>query len=331
MSWESQNTYFSGQGVLLIAQRNAAGKPQGFVPVGNVSAASIAVETTVEEHKESQTGQRGIDARLQTETNATLSYTLENFNAKNLADALRATPKSVAAGAVAAEAVCVFPGKISSLSSVRVSAVAIAGYTAYTDEITPFDYEVNAEAGSIRWNDGSSVALATAGTAPVAITVGATTQLELTGHGLVVGQSIFLHGFTGADAASLNVGSVTVASVVDVDNITVAIDTTAETITGGLVIVEGAEVNVAYTREAQEIVEALTEGAKDVFVRFEGLNTADENKPVVIEAFRVSVDPLQELALISDTFQQFEVEGSVLADATRPSGTSQYFKVTTLS
>ena len=51
--------YYSGQGVLMIAERDAVtGKPLGFTPVGNVNALSIAVSTSKLEHKESQTGSR---------------------------------------------------------------------------------------------------------------------------------------------------------------------------------------------------------------------------------------------------------------------------------
>jgi hypothetical protein len=40
---------------------------------------------------------------------------------------------------------------------------------------------------------------------------------------------------------------------------------------------------------------------------------------------------LRELALISDTFGQFVLEGTVLKDATRPPGMSAYFQVKKLN
>jgi hypothetical protein len=87
-TWDPANYYFSGQGTVLVGDRTAAGKSAGLVPVGNVSALQIAIATSVLEHKESYSGSRGIDLRLTQETKATLSVTMENFNAYNLALAL---------------------------------------------------------------------------------------------------------------------------------------------------------------------------------------------------------------------------------------------------
>lgn len=69
---------------------------------------------------------------------------------------------------------------------------------------------------------------------------------------------------------------------------------------------------------------ALTEGVAEMAMRFEGLNTAEDNEPVVVEVFKFATDPLKELSLISDNFQQFVLEGSVLADSTKTTG-SKFF------
>lgn len=71
-------------------------------------------------------------------------------------------------------------------------------------------------------------------------------------------------------------------------------------------------------------------------MRFEGLNTAEvdgstgRSSPVVVEVFKFSTDPFQELALIADTVQSFVLEGSVLADGFRTTG-SKYFNVKKLN
>lgn len=82
----------------------------------------------------------------------------------------------------------------------------------------------------------------------------------------------------------------------------------------------------SYDYEAHSVVDTLTQGEEEVFLRFEGLNTAESNAPVVVEVFRIRSDPLKELALISDTVQQFVMEGSALSDATRSSG-SKFYRV----
>ena len=65
-------------------------------------------------------------------------------------------------------------------------------------------------------------------------------------------------------------------------------------------------------------------------MRFEGLNTAEENAPVLVEVFNFLTDPLKELSLISDSVQQFVLEGSVLADSTKTTG-SKFFKTIKLN
>lgn len=247
-TWDAVDHYFSGQGVVLLAERDPAnGKPKGFVSVGNVSALALSVATSVLEHKESHTGQRGTDLRLTTETKVTLSMTMENFIAENLARVSRGQTTKVATGSATGEALKFYPGMVVPLAHIKVSAVVINN--AGTPLVEGTDYEVNEEAGSIKF-------------APV------------------------------------------VAS-----------------------LVEGAALTANYTYADQFRVDALTAGAKELYMRFEGLNTAEENAPVVVEVFKFSTDPFQELALIADTVQSFVLEGSVLADGFRTTG-SKYFNVT---
>jgi formyltetrahydrofolate synthetase len=101
----------------------------------------------------------------------------------------------------------------------------------------------------------------------------------------------------------------------------------ASTITG---VTDGDALTVSYSYAAQTKVDALTEGAKELYMRFEGLNTAEGNDPVVVEVFKFLTDPLKELALISDAIQQFTLEGSVLADPTKTTG-SKFFNARKLN
>jgi hypothetical protein len=260
-TWDVESDYYSGQGVVLIGDRDAAtGKPTGLIPVGNVSDLKISIATSVIEHKESSSGQRGIDLRLTTELKATVSITMESFNSENLATVLRGT-KTVKAGAsVSAETHDAYLGKVVALDYMKVSAVVvkkgITTLTAYTDGMADgdWDYKLNAEAGSL------------------------------------------------------------------------LIATTPDTV--GLV--DEDEISVAYTYAAQNVVDSLTSAASEKYLRFEGLNTADGNDPVVVEIFRFLTDPLKELALISDGIGQFVLEGSALFDTLQPTG-SKYFKAKILS
>ena len=52
----------------------------------------------------------------------------------------------------------------------------------------------------------------------------------------------------------------------------------------------------------------------------EGLNTADGNREVVIDLYRVAINPAKELSIITDELLKFELSGQVLADLTKPVG-----------
>jgi hypothetical protein len=94
-----ESQYFSGQGVLFLAERNATtGLPKTFNSVGNVSALSLGLETTDFDHKESQTGSRSIDLTLVQELNASLVMTLESIDRENLTLGLFGTGTDVALG-----------------------------------------------------------------------------------------------------------------------------------------------------------------------------------------------------------------------------------------
>ena len=62
----------------------------------------------------------------------------------------------------------------------------------------------------------------------------------------------------------------------------------------------------------------FTQPLPERFLRLEGLNTAQGNAKVLVELYRVAFDPLKELNLISDEYNKFELEGSLLADNTKP-------------
>lgn len=91
-------------------------------------------------------------------------------------------------------------------------------------------------------------------------------------------------------------------------------------------ITDAAALLVSYTYFDYDQVLALNQGIKAYALRFEGLNTADTNKPVVVQVHKIEADPLQELALINDEIGQMAISGSILADTTKDAATeSQFF------
>lgn len=255
MSWDVQSHYFSGQGVVLMGDMDANGFPTGLLPVGNIATLTLNIGTSVLEHKETQTGQRGTDKRMTTETSCGVSMGMESWDASNLSVALRATSAKFASGSVVGEANKVYLGKIMPLKFAKVSSVIIkegattlVAYTAGMD-VGDWDYILNAEAGSIKWADTPASAL-----------------------------------------------------------------------------VDGDDVTVDYTRAAQSVVQPLVNSGTEKFLRFEGLNTADELKPVIVEIFRFVADPLKTLDLINNEIAKFPLEASALMDSRRPAGESKFFR-----
>lgn len=246
---QTDSQYFSGQGVLLLAERTAGGLPTGFRPVGNVSALTLGISTTVYQHKESQSGVRAVDLEIIQEIAANVSMTMESLNEDNLALALYGTATIVASGTVAAAySVWGYHDLWSNLNHVNVSSLVIQDNTDTTTYVSGTDYLTNEAAGSFK---------------------------------------------------TLSTGS----------------------------IGDGEELHVTYDYAAQEEIQGLISGSAPIrWARFEGLNTADGDNPVVVDVFKLSVQPLQELALINDEIAQMTVEAKALSDATKVTG-SKFFRI----
>lgn len=333
MAWDNTDYFFSGQGVVLIGDRDSSGNPAGLIPIGNVSELKLSISTSVLEHKESKTGQRATDFRLTTETKGALSMTVENFNSVNLAAALRGTATPKASATVSNEAVKGYFGKVLPLNHMLISAVTVTNgatpLVAYTNTSTPWDYKINAEGGSIMLNDGSAQALASLtadGAAVSGVTVGTTTTITMT-HAAKVGDWVAFDGFTGADAALLNDKAHRIVEVTGTSSFKVATDTAGKTITVGTAeaTFDGVALEVDYTYQSQYLVDPMVLGSPEKWLRFEGLNTADNNASVVVDIFRFLADPLKELSFISDGLNNFVLEGNMLADSGRTSG-SKFFR-----
>ena len=87
----------------------------------------------------------------------------------------------------------------------------------------------------------------------------------------------------------------------------------------GGAIAEGQEVEANYTSGAYETVAAFAQPNIEYWLRFNGLNTAEENNPVVIDCFKVRFAPAQDVPMINDDdFATYQQSGDCLFDATQP-------------
>lgn len=163
-----QQFYYSGQGNVMIADRDANGDPLGFKLMGNICVLTIGAETTAFEHKECITGQRAIDLRIVTEINVTVSLEVESLTADNLALAFFGNQTAVTAGSVTDEAVtAVIPAAgetntIVALEHIKVSNVVVTdaatGMITYADDSVAANgnYLLDADAGSIAFLDATA-------------------------------------------------------------------------------------------------------------------------------------------------------------------------------
>jgi hypothetical protein len=130
------NVYYSGQGSLLVATRNATtGLAEGFVPVGNVPKLTIDIEIDKFEHKESESGDRLVDLTIVKEKKGKFSFTMDNLSIDNLALGLYGTSATVNAGTVTDESIKGWVGKTTPVKFPGISGVVLtnaAGTTTYT-------------------------------------------------------------------------------------------------------------------------------------------------------------------------------------------------------
>lgn len=146
-------------------------------------------------------------------------------------------------------------------------------------------------------------------------------------HTATPGRLVKLNGF--------NVTSIT--SVTDVGGgttYTEGTDWEIQNLAAGMIcIIEGGaitnpeEIEVNYERGESEKVGAFTRPNEDFYFVFTGLNVAESNAPVVITAFKVRLDPVNDIPLINEDFTEYELSGKVLFDKCRPAGSSNYFEI----
>lgn len=79
-----------------------------------------------------------------------------------------------------------------------------------------------------------------------------------------------------------------------------------------------APLKASYAYGVTTEIGIFTQALPERFLRLEGINTAAGNARVLVELYRVAFDPLKEISFISNEYNKFEMEGSLLADASKP-------------
>jgi hypothetical protein len=99
-------------------------------------------------------------------------------------------------------------------------------------------------------------------------------------------------------------------------------------ITRGGSIVDGSTVVINYTKSQARVIQGLVKNEVNVAVMFTGVNTAEGDKPVRVEFFKVSLSPSQQRNLITASgVANQQIQGSVLsANRIVGTGLSKMFK-----
>lgn len=77
-------------------------------------------------------------------------------------------------------------------------------------------------------------------------------------------------------------------------------------------------IKAAYTYAASKKVNMFTQPRKDYWLRFDGVNTADQDKACTVDIYKVSLNPAASLPLINDELAQLELTGGALYDDLKP-------------
>ena len=93
-------------------------------------------------------------------------------------------------------------------------------------------------------------------------------------------------------------------------------------------IVEGSTVTVAsYNYSDSQSIEAMTTTGSEYRVYFDGVNTANYNKPRIVDLFKVRFGPIKDMSYKGETFAKIQIAGEVLKDSTITTpGKSQFFR-----
>ncbi len=140
------------------------------------------------------------------------------------------------------------------------------------------------------------------------------------------------HSFHAFRPAGVNPLSVTLVRTDTNETLVNGIDYSAnefgiEFINGfSLPVNEVINASYSYLSTSHKTIEPLTEVKKPITITFFGRNASDM-KPVLVTLHKVLISPASSYSLISDSFENLDFRGILLADENKGQGSSQYFNI----
>jgi hypothetical protein len=318
---------YRGQGIFSIAERDPAGNPLGFLDMGNVTELMLMSAIDAIEHRESRTGKQFKDKRIERLVDGRMRFTAESTTKEALARYIYGTATLLATATITNEIVISYLGRKSKLSRMNLSTWTSLTNAAGTITLSR---DVN--------NQGA------AGTAIAVAFDNTTDTFTAAGHGLTNGNRLRFGGTTLPTGITAGTNYFVIAAAANTFQVSATFGGTVDSGTtdgAGVVatpqydysvnlgsgvidiyptanITEGDSLRANYAAGTSEKISAFTKTNAEVYCLFEGLNTAEDDNPVVVEVYKVRFDPAEEWSLIGDDFNSFSVTGEVLYDATKP-------------
>jgi hypothetical protein len=300
---------YAGQGILYAADLDP--------DLGNCTSLEHGSSVERRQKREMRTGKQNLLISLVRQVTVSVTFMLDSTAKENLARFYYGTATDLAAASISNEALLGYKGK-----SAKLSRINLATWTSLT-------------------NAGGTVTLSRdtgASPGPTAVIFNATTDVfEKVAHGLAAGTRLRLAGSPpspfvvgtdyyvitpNADDFQLSAtrgGSAIVAAAAGSGitytpqyDYSVNLKSGMVSIYPGAAITDGDSLRANFAAGESEKIVTFNQTNKAISLLFEGLNTAEDDDPVIVEAFRFRPNPPSTWALIQeDGFTEFEIQGDL--------------------
>jgi hypothetical protein len=296
------NAYIGKGGVYLDQRANST----GAFALGNVKSLSLAIETDRKARVDYQGAGGGELDVIERITSMTGEMVVDDIKAQNLALALRGSVDAFASGPVSGEAITLYSGSRAFFAHIPDPDVAVTVTVAVVAEWAA----ETAYALGAKIVDGGRLYSAT-----VAGTSGSTEPTWPTNGSTV----------TDGTVTWKDLGTTTLVEDTHWQRTRTGIEPVA---TATQFDSYGTALTVAYTRNAQSAVQALTDSGTEYRMYFDSLNEADSGNPGIDRFHRVKFSPTSGLDRIGDEFGEITLAFTVLKDESiTASGKSQYLQM----